>query len=273
MSKPGRNDPCYCGSGRKYKQCHLKIDQAAEREARAWREAARFLRRDLLKFARDGRFAQDFAVALPRYWNGLYEVDNAEEMSQEEALRFFDWFVFDYLPEDGRRLIEIYHAQKRDDLSDHQQQVLDAWLAAGPADAWELVGYDGQTLHLKNYTTGETADAWEPGGHGNVEIGEIILSRLVQVKERLEFSVTAAYLPAAEIGDLADKIAAARAADAGQHPDASHDDFMRRHNVLLIHHALEEAEKQGRPPVARLNPNRPDKKTQAVVRKMKRLRK
>jgi hypothetical protein len=26
---PGRNDPCHCGSGRKYKKCHLRADQAA----------------------------------------------------------------------------------------------------------------------------------------------------------------------------------------------------------------------------------------------------
>src|SRR5690242_4800546 len=26
--KPGRNDPCWCPSGRKYKHCHLAIDEA-----------------------------------------------------------------------------------------------------------------------------------------------------------------------------------------------------------------------------------------------------
>jgi hypothetical protein len=31
----GRNDPCHCGSGKKYKQCHLTQDEAAAREARA----------------------------------------------------------------------------------------------------------------------------------------------------------------------------------------------------------------------------------------------
>ena len=25
--KPGRNDPCWCGSGKKYKSCHLKEDE------------------------------------------------------------------------------------------------------------------------------------------------------------------------------------------------------------------------------------------------------
>jgi hypothetical protein len=31
----GRNDPCHCGSGKKYKQCHLAEDEAKERAERA----------------------------------------------------------------------------------------------------------------------------------------------------------------------------------------------------------------------------------------------
>ena len=31
---PGRNDPCHCGSGKKYKQCHLAADEAKARQAR-----------------------------------------------------------------------------------------------------------------------------------------------------------------------------------------------------------------------------------------------
>ena len=27
--KVGRNDPCHCGSGKKYKNCHMREDQAA----------------------------------------------------------------------------------------------------------------------------------------------------------------------------------------------------------------------------------------------------
>lgn len=44
-AKPGRNDPCWCGGGSKYKKCHLQSDEAAARErahalAEARREAA-----------------------------------------------------------------------------------------------------------------------------------------------------------------------------------------------------------------------------------------
>jgi len=35
MAKPGRNDPCPCGSGKKYKRCCLDKDEAAERAALA----------------------------------------------------------------------------------------------------------------------------------------------------------------------------------------------------------------------------------------------
>ena len=36
---PGRNEPCHCGSGRKYKQCCLDADEKSAREARAKAQA------------------------------------------------------------------------------------------------------------------------------------------------------------------------------------------------------------------------------------------
>jgi len=37
---PGRNNPCHCGSGKKYKNCCLDKDDAKARKARAQAEAA-----------------------------------------------------------------------------------------------------------------------------------------------------------------------------------------------------------------------------------------
>jgi tetratricopeptide (TPR) repeat protein len=41
MAKPGRNDPCPCGSGNKYKKCCLAKGEAAEREGLAEAETRR----------------------------------------------------------------------------------------------------------------------------------------------------------------------------------------------------------------------------------------
>ncbi len=258
MSKPGRNDPCYCGSGKKYKQCHLREDQAAERELREQADAARFLRVDLPRFARTERFKEEYDLALPLYWNNFYDADNAGEMSQFEALRFLDWFVFDHAQEDGMRILDIYQKEAEGKLKSSEQKLLESWMDAPPSGAYELLGYDGQVLHLRNFATHEKSDAYEAGGRGNVEIGEIILARLVPVSGQLEFSTVAAFLPTDEIGELANKLEAAQILDAEEHPGATQEEFLRRNNQLIIHHALEEAERVGRPPVARLDPDRTD---------------
>ncbi|NLF63166.1 MAG: SEC-C domain-containing protein [Chloroflexi bacterium] len=255
QEKPGRNDPCYCGSGLKYKKCHLQADQEIARAERAYRQAAHYLRQDLLEFAQDERFAIPFGRALPLYWNGYYDLQTAEEMSENEALRFFDWFAFDYLPEgDGERVVDVYRREQWEDLSREQQQVLESWLRGAPAGAYTLRGYDGQTLHLEDFLTGERYDVYEPGGRGQVSVGDVILARLQPVLDRLELGPGAAYLPQDEIDDLREKLAAARAEDAIAHPEATEEAFMRRHNHLLIHHALEQAKLKGRPPVSRLEP-------------------
>lgn len=252
-AKPRRNDPCYCGSGLKYKKCHMQADRELEQERREALTAVRFLRQDLVDFAEDERFAPAFAQALEQYWNSYYTIETAEEMSDYEAQRFVDWFVFDFAhDEDGERLIETYRRERWDDLSTVQQDVVQQWLDAGPSGAYELTDYQGQTLFLKSFLTGEEFEVYEPGGHGNVVRGDLILARVLPVQDHLELSGGAAYLPQDEIADLRQKVDEARAADAETNPDASLDDFLRRHNHLLIHHALEQAELNGRPPVSRL---------------------
>lgn len=32
---PGRNEPCWCGSGKKYKRCHMRADQKRQSKALA----------------------------------------------------------------------------------------------------------------------------------------------------------------------------------------------------------------------------------------------
>jgi len=39
-ARPGRNEPCHCGSGRKYKQCCLEKDEKAASAKRAKAAAA-----------------------------------------------------------------------------------------------------------------------------------------------------------------------------------------------------------------------------------------
>jgi hypothetical protein len=49
----GRNDPCPCGSGRRYKQCRLSSLELGEARWRAWREAESAVVPAVLEFAGD----------------------------------------------------------------------------------------------------------------------------------------------------------------------------------------------------------------------------
>ena len=108
MAKPGRNDPCHCGSGNKYKKCCLAKDEAAERdslvEAKAGRDdsaAAHPLPRDNLMaevaaYLRRAEEEDAYEDELDAASNavvqlvGAGKLDEAEAAARDLLLRFPD---------------------------------------------------------------------------------------------------------------------------------------------------------------------------------------
>ncbi len=98
--KIGRNDPCPCGSGKKYKHCCLVREEATDLEWRRLRRA-------------DDRFAGElFRYALDRYGEGLLEaaweefllglkVDVAPRDHPDFPTTFVPWFLFIWSPDPG----------------------------------------------------------------------------------------------------------------------------------------------------------------------------
>ena len=108
MAKPGRNDPCHCGSGNTYKKCCLAKDEAAERdslvEAKAGRDdsaAAHPLPRDNLMaevaaYLRRAEEEDAYEDELDAASNavvqlvGAGKLDEAEAAARDLLLRFPD---------------------------------------------------------------------------------------------------------------------------------------------------------------------------------------
>ena len=68
-NRTGRNDPCHCGSGQKYKRCCLEKDQAAESEVFAARRAE--------AAAKEAEFAAKVAAMRAEFEQG-HEVEEDE---------------------------------------------------------------------------------------------------------------------------------------------------------------------------------------------------
>src|SRR5215218_9220879 len=107
MPKIGRNDPCPCGSGKKYKQCHLPIEEAAAAEQLRLRRSVDTLLPKIITAAQ----AQVGAIpaAFDRFWDGKYtsaQLADLDDLEGRGGERFLTWFAFDYPLEDGRTLVE-----------------------------------------------------------------------------------------------------------------------------------------------------------------------
>ena len=95
MAKPGRNDPCPCGSGNKYKRCCLPKEEATEharfaRAAAAAAEAASAMKKeeqaafDALQEEHDLAEASNAVIDLVR----AGKLDEAEHAARELLVRF-----------------------------------------------------------------------------------------------------------------------------------------------------------------------------------------
>ena len=88
MAKTGRNDPCHCGSGKKYKRCCLEKDEAAASAAlEAARQAARAqARAELDALADDGDLDGVSIAAVNLVHSG--RLDDAEAAARSLVSRF-----------------------------------------------------------------------------------------------------------------------------------------------------------------------------------------
>jgi tetratricopeptide (TPR) repeat protein len=135
MPKAGRNDPCPCGSGQKYKRCCLDKDQAAEHQILATRraelaalQAARRAEVDEFKATIEESRELDDAS------NGVVDLVHAGRLDEaEQAAR--DLLVrYPEVPDGHDRLGMVYEARGQNaQAADCYRKVVD-FMRAHPGD-------------------------------------------------------------------------------------------------------------------------------------------
>jgi len=273
--KVGRNDPCPCGSGKKYKRCCMARDKAEQAERMAWERAARNMRVALVGFAREKEFLKDLAAGLGLFWQDRYTLDSVEKMSVDESLRFFDWFAHDYRLEHvspdsgyrGKRLIKVYREQVADALNDKEKAVLDAWIDSRPGSAFVLQDaspQEGRVVLRDLFEEGRVLTVHDAAAASHGEVGQILLARPLPEADHVRLAGATAVLPAEEEEGLRTFIDAAykayvreRAPDStmGGEDSNLYAEFLRDRAYLFTHYALDWADRMDRPAVAADDPN------------------
>ncbi|MGZ4729419.1 MAG: SEC-C metal-binding domain-containing protein [Acidimicrobiales bacterium] len=178
-SKVGRNNPCPCGSGRKFKQCHQDNPEVPADRAALW------LFQKLLGFG----YREPFdvirqALAEAAVYGALPDED-VDEISDDDlralAARFKDEpFLLDLAVfESG--IIERFAEERSVLLPPGEADMLQAWIATDRR-LWEVTEVEpGHRVTFRDTVSGDVVEIAERTASQSVQRGDLLLARVVPV--------------------------------------------------------------------------------------------
>ncbi len=234
---PGRNDPCWCGSGKKYKHCHQRADE--ERVSEKLQNAA--LWRALGEFALQRKYKVDFQTAA-KFFFGTDEAPNPEGGAEEQAdfERALDYFLFDYQLPDNSRVIEHFVTERGRLLSPRQRAWLTNWSKSAPALLEILSIERGVGVHARDLLTNEIYDIRDKTGSETTARWAIAFVRVLYTDDHYELGSSGLNVPPRFRGMLLAYVQELRDAYAQRYPDATIDEFLRTHAHLINQYILDE---------------------------------
>jgi hypothetical protein len=192
--KPGRNDPCPCGSGKKYKHCCLAQAAVIAPEELAWRRLRRAidpLSGDLLREAAR-RFGE---TGLQEAWDefNLWEFeDDAFDADSPYVTLFFSWFMHDWLPDPqdtelpaaghGQTVAQAYLARTGHRLDPIARGYVEACCAT-PFSFHEVIDCrPGEALRLRDVLLGTEREVIERTGSRTLRAGDLLFAKVVPIE-------------------------------------------------------------------------------------------
>ncbi len=166
----GRNDPCWCGSGRKYKRCHLGRVELAPHDRATW------LYSKAVTFLNDGPH-REMRAELAEIRSGHQGGDPEEFLGDRAVIdvALFDGGVLhDFL--DTRGVL----------LPDVEQLILEQWLTV-ERSVFEVENVErGRSVTLRDIRTGDRQDLADKALSRSVRKGDLACTRLLPVGDTVE---------------------------------------------------------------------------------------
>jgi SEC-C motif len=179
--KIGRNDPCPCGSGKKYKRCCLQLRDASYSLWSQQRDESEELTRAMIRHARD--YFEDFALDA---WKDFHmgEVSRRFFWTADEQMIFMPYFLFHWDPESiGKRkkalssggvIAHSFLQTCGRRLSELQRQILEQAMKQ-PVSFYQVVSCQpGESFDLADILTGSQTSVMEQMASKQAKQGDIL---------------------------------------------------------------------------------------------------
>ena len=216
QATPGRNDPCWCGSGKKYKKCHLEADEKARQEPPG-RQAPRppqrssaeeSLRARLFEFGQDILRKREIEEALAAFVGPAPVDDSPDDMLMIE---FIEWLTHDYVaPRLGKTLIEEYLRRAPGGLSPGDRSMLEEWKRSRYRLFEVQEVRQGSGVLVQDLLAGGEFFVHDVNSSNNMARWDCCLARFEETGGRAMFNGIARMVPRQVLGPLQEWASAAR---------------------------------------------------------------
>jgi hypothetical protein len=241
VAKVGRNDPCPCGSGKKYKNCHLPIEEAARSEQLRLRRAVDTLLPKVIDAAQQN--ADAIPAAFVRYWDGKYapeQMAQLDDLEERGADRFMTWYAFDYAQEDGRTLVEHLAADPAGlDLSEEEARLLPGWAPVRLRAYAVQEVQKGQSLRAEDMLEGQGYEVADGAASRRMLVGEVLVGHLLPAGDLHFVGGAAAHLTEDTREKLREFMALHHEALVRERPEASWAELLRERSETLNHFVMQ----------------------------------
>lgn len=177
--KTGRNDPCPCGSGKKYKNCCLVKERAPQTAASLYLPSEMSLNDKVLSYLDQERFDWDYEEAQDLWYTSLGTHKDGET---REGVLFTVWFIQDYRLSYGKTLLELFYDERRHNLDALEAEILEALLGAR-LGMYEVNSVkEGTGVGLTEIFTGEECFAYDVSASRSLVKWDIVLAWVFRVR-------------------------------------------------------------------------------------------
>jgi tetratricopeptide (TPR) repeat protein len=180
--KIGRNDPCPCGSGKKYKRCCLNKDGVKEPAKTSATQKEIEIRDRLLSFSGKERYKKEFEKAYQLFWRRPFSEPLAlDEKGEADFASFLEWFIHDFSLWNGATIVEEFYQEKKGKLSEEEISLLKHEIASY-LSLYEVTSVTpGVGLRLKDLFTGEEIDILEVRGSLAAVKWDVLFTRVIRM--------------------------------------------------------------------------------------------
>jgi len=191
VPKMGRNDICWCGSGKKYKKCHLDSDEgrqptAIPNSSETVAQMSQRLFDRLSEFSMTVIAREEMSTVAKRFFaKPLAQVDDGD---MEES-GFLAWLMYDYpVAKNGRTILAEYLRRSKNVLSEREYGLLEARQGAEQG-IYEVTAVEpGTGIHLREIYSNKSVYVVEKSASRQVMEGDNLYQRVELFEGKFAFS-------------------------------------------------------------------------------------